>query len=99
MAADIKRPETSAAAPRTVRVEIETERKFLLHHDVPIIERFGPGTRIRQGIHIRQGYLAEDEPVEVRVRITDVAANLTVKAGAGLSRTEVDRAALQRAPR
>jgi len=26
----------------------------------------------------------------VRVRITDVAAHLTVKAGAGLSRTEVD---------
>ncbi len=62
---------------------IETERKFILP-DVPSIERLGPGT------HIRQGYLAEDEPVEVRVRIIDVAANLTVKAGAGLSRTEVD---------
>ena len=62
---------------------IEIERKFILS-DIPSIELLGPGT------HIRQGYLAEDEPIEVRVRITDVAAKLTVKAGAGLSRTEVD---------
>ncbi len=62
---------------------IEIERKLILS-GVPSNEQLGPGT------HIRQGYLAEDEPVEVRVRITDVAANLTVKAGAGLSRTEVD---------
>ncbi|MEO6651391.1 MAG: CYTH domain-containing protein [Ilumatobacteraceae bacterium] len=62
---------------------IEIERKFILA-DVPNNERLGPGT------HIRQGYLAEDELVEVRVRITDDAANLTVKAGAGLSRTEVN---------
>lgn len=88
MAADIKGSETSAAAPRTVRVAIETEREFILHH-VPSIERLGPGT------HTRQGYLAEDEPVEVRVRMTDVAAGLTVNAGAGLSCTEVDKAAVQ----
>ncbi len=62
---------------------IEIERKFILP-DVPTIARLGPGT------NPRQGYLAEDEPVEVRVRITDVAAHLTVKAGTGLSRTEVD---------
>jgi len=80
VAADVKGSEASAAAPRAVRLAIETERKFILHH-VPSIERLGPGT------HIRQRYLAEDEPVEVRVRITDVAAGLTVKAGAGLSRT------------
>lgn len=71
--------------PHTVRVAIEIERKFILP-DAPTTERLGPGT------HIRQGYLAEDEPVEVRVRITDVSANLTVKAGTGLSRTEVDLA-------
>lgn len=69
--------------PHTIRVAIEIERKFILP-DVPTAERLGPGT------HIRQGYLAEDDPVEVRVRITDVAAKLTVKAGTGLSRTEVD---------
>ena len=71
--------------PHTVRVAIEIERKFILP-DAPTTERLGPGT------HIRQGYLAEDGPVEVRVRITDIAANLTVKAGTGLSRTEVDLA-------
>jgi len=64
-------------------VPIEIERKFLVP-DVPSTERLGPGT------HLRQGYLAEDEPVEVRVRISETAAHLTVKAGAGLSRTEVD---------
>jgi CYTH domain-containing protein len=83
VATNIKGNEGSAAMPHTVRVAIEIERKFILS-DVPGIERLGPGT------HIRQGYLTEDEPVEVRVRITDVASNLTVKAGAGLSRTEVD---------
>lgn len=39
---------------------------------------------------MRQGYLAEDESVEVRVRITTTGAMLTVKAGSGLARTEVE---------
>jgi CYTH domain-containing protein len=64
-------------------VVIEIERKFILP-DVPGVDRLGPGT------HIRQGYLAEDGSVEVRVRITAEAANLTVKAGKGLTRTEVE---------
>ena len=62
---------------------IEIERKFLLR-DVPSVENLGPG------VHIRQGYLAEDGVVEVRVRITADHASITVKAGTGLSRTEVD---------
>jgi adenylate cyclase len=64
-------------------VTIEIERKFILS-EVPSVERLG------RGIQIRQGYLAEEEGVEVRVRITSEHATLTVKAGTGLSRTEVD---------
>jgi adenylate cyclase len=66
-------------------VTIEIERKFILP-EPPSDDRLGPGT------HIRQGYIAEEDSVEVRVRITDVKSNLTVKAGAGLSRTEIDLA-------
>ncbi len=69
--------------PHTDRVTIETERKFILPES-PTAERLGPG------VHIRQGYLAEEETVEVRIRITSTNATLTVKAGTGLSRTEVD---------
>ena len=52
--------------------------------DLPAAERLG------RGVLIRQGYLAEDEPVTVRVRITDLQSTLTVKAGSGLARTEVE---------
>lgn len=62
---------------------IEIERKFVVTA-VPGPELLGPGVRLRQG------YLAEDGPVQVRVRITEAAAALTVKAGRGLSRTEVE---------
>ncbi|MEO6318871.1 MAG: adenylate cyclase [Acidimicrobiales bacterium] len=61
----------------------EIERKFLVA-EVPSPERLGPGDGLRQG------YLAVDGSVEVRVRLTEPGARLTVKAGAGLSRTEVD---------
>ncbi len=61
----------------------EIERKFILT-EAPSDDRLGPGT------HIRQGYLAEEDSVEVRVRISDEASSLTVKAGGGVSRTEVD---------
>jgi len=64
-------------------VTIEIERKFILPGR-PSDDRLGPGTQIRQG------YIAEEDSVEVRVRITDDASNLTVKAGSGLSRTEVE---------
>lgn len=67
----------------TDRVTIEIERKFILA-EAPNAQRLGPG------VHIRQGYLAEEGTVEVRIRITPANATLTVKAGTGLSRTEVD---------
>jgi CYTH domain-containing protein len=64
-------------------VTIETERKFILP-EAP------PSGQLGAGIHLRQGYLAEEDTVEVRVRITPADATLTVKAGKGMSRTEVD---------
>ena len=67
----------------TDRVTIEIERKFILS-EAPTAQLLGPG------VHIRQGYLAEEADVEVRVRITATNATVTVKAGTGLSRTEVD---------
>jgi CYTH domain-containing protein len=64
-------------------VTIETERKFILP-EAP------PGEQLGAGVHLRQGYLAEEDTVEVRVRITSSDATFTVKAGTGISRTEVD---------
>lgn len=62
---------------------IEIERKFILSES-PSAELLGPG------VPIRQGYLAEQDGVEVRLRITSDKATLTVKAGTGRSRTEVE---------
>ena len=61
----------------------EIERKFVVDEPPPD-EVLGPGVRLRQG------YLAEDGDVQVRVRIAGPDATLTVKAGRGLSRTEVE---------
>jgi adenylate cyclase len=61
----------------------EIERKFLVR-DRPT------ATELGRGEHLRQGYLAEDNGVELRIRISADAAVLTVKAGAGMSRTEVE---------
>lgn len=61
----------------------EIERKFLV--DVP-----PPTDEWGAGVHFRQGYLAEDGEVAVRIRITPKSAVLTVKAGKGLTRTEVE---------
>lgn len=61
----------------------EIERKFLVT-EIPGAGVLGPGIRLRQG------YLAEDGAVQVRVRISEGSAVLTVKAGAGLVRTEVE---------
>ena len=61
----------------------EIERSFL----VPVLpgsEELGPG------VGLRQGYLAFDGEVEVRVRLAEGSATLTVKAGRGLHRTEVE---------
>jgi adenylate cyclase len=67
-------------------VATEVERKFVVTA-VPAADVLGPGARLRQG------YLAEEGEVEVRVRIDDSAqtAVLTVKAGKGMSRVEVER--------
>ncbi len=72
-----------AGRSHTSVVATEIERKFLLP-EPPGPERLGPG------VHLRQGYLAEEQAVEVRVRITPSDAVLTVKAGTGISRTEVE---------
>jgi adenylate cyclase len=64
-------------------VTIEIERKFLVRN-IPTAAQLGVG------VQIRQGYIAEDDPVTVRIRITDAQSTLTVKAGSGLARTEVE---------
>ncbi len=61
----------------------EIERKFLVPET--------PGTGVLgSGTVIRQGYLAVDKGVEVRLRLTEGTATLTVKAGTGLQRDEVE---------
>ncbi|MBI5090120.1 MAG: CYTH domain-containing protein, partial [Actinobacteria bacterium] len=49
-----------------------------------------PADVLGAGQRMRQGYLTDDGDVAVRIRITDDAAVLTIKAGGGLSRTEVE---------
>jgi adenylate cyclase len=66
-------------------VATEVERKFL-------VGTIPDGTIPSRGRPIRQGYLAEDGDVEVRVRISGDSATVTVKAGRGLVRTEVEAA-------
>jgi adenylate cyclase len=65
------------------QVATEIERKYLLR-ELPDPEVLG------DGVALRQGYLAEEGDVEVRVRIAGGAARLTVKAGRGGTRTEVE---------
>jgi adenylate cyclase len=60
---------------------IERERKFLVRSLPPDL---GPA------VEIRQGYLAVDGEVEVRVRDAGGAHVLTVKGGHGRDRTEVE---------
>lgn len=60
----------------------EIERKFLVD-DVPDVAD-APADRLRQG------YVALDEGAEVRIRLADGGATLTVKGGSGLARTEVE---------
>jgi CYTH domain-containing protein len=61
----------------------EIERKFLVA-TAPAPEMLGPGAQLRQG------YLALDGGVEVRVRLAANDPRLTVKAGSGMARTEVE---------
>lgn len=65
------------------RMANEIERKFLVE-SIPEDLHLGAGT------HLRQGYVAQDGNVEIRVRVTTDASWLTIKAGSGLVRTEVE---------
>jgi adenylate cyclase len=67
----------------TFWVPQEIERKFI-PSKVPNLQEFGIATALQQG------YLAEDGPVEVRLRRTANAETLTVKTGSGLARSEVE---------
>ena len=60
----------------------EIERKFIVSSTTPAL---GDGTLLRQG------YLAEDGDVQVRVRAAGGSATLTIKVGRGLSRCEIER--------
>jgi adenylate cyclase len=64
-------------------VSVEIERAFVADA-TPDLDLLGPGRRLRQG------YVAGEAEVEVRVRITDDRADLTIKGGGGLTRTEVE---------
>lgn len=61
---------------------VEIERAFVADA-LPDPDRLGSGHRLRQG------YVAGEGDVEVRVRIAENRADLTVKGGRGLRRTEV----------
>jgi CYTH domain-containing protein len=64
-------------------VASEIERKFL----VPTV----PGSlELGSGARLRQGYLAIDGAVEVRLRRSEQGSVLTLKVGTGLARTEVE---------
>jgi CYTH domain-containing protein len=64
-------------------VATEIERKFLVV-EPPAADVLGAG------VHYRQGYLAGEGDVECRVRIGPDEAWITVKAGRGVARTEVE---------
>jgi adenylate cyclase len=78
---------TCAPHPRrlghTGAVAVEIERKFLVDV-VPV------GVAVARSVAMRQGYLAVDRDVTLRLRITDDRAVLTVKAGGSMARTEVE---------
>ena len=61
---------------------MEIERKWLV--------TAAPAGMTTAGQHIRQGYVARDGNVEVRVRTIDARSVLTIKVGAGLTRREVE---------
>jgi adenylate cyclase len=66
-------------------VATEIERKFLVA-DVPAADVLGTG------VPFRQGYLAGEDDVETRIRITPDDAWFTVKAGRSMARVEVELA-------
>jgi adenylate cyclase len=64
-------------------VHVEIERKFV-PVALPLDVKLGPA------VEMRQGYLAEEGETTVRLRVADGMATLTIKAGRGLTRTEVE---------
>lgn len=62
---------------------VEIERKFL-------VERPPAGDVLGEAVPYRQGYLAGEGDVECRVRIAPAGAWVTIKAGRGVARTEVE---------
>jgi CYTH domain-containing protein len=75
---------TVVRAFHTFPVAVEIERKWVAERRPDVVPPDLHGT------HLRQGYLAEEGDVTVRVRISDDLARLTVKAGAAAARTEVE---------
>lgn len=77
------KPSRVVGRPHTEPMAIEVERKFI---------SVGPpgADQLGRGLPIRQGYLAEDNGLTLRVRISEAGSWLTVKAGDGLARTEVE---------
>jgi CYTH domain-containing protein len=61
----------------------EIERKWIVT-TMPSADTLGVGERLRQG------YVARDGDVEVRVRASAATTVLTIKDGSGMSRTEVE---------
>jgi len=68
---------------QTQEAPVETERKFLVQELPEDLKAF-PRDKIRQG------YLASEDGTEVRVRAVGKKYYLTVKAGGGVSRDEVE---------
>lgn len=62
---------------------LEIERKFL-------VASAPDGDAVVGSERLRQGYLAVDGAVEVRLREADGVTTMTVKAGMGLARSEVE---------
>src|SRR5262245_15925066 len=75
---------TVTRARHTFSMATKIERKWVAERRPKVLEGGLDGT------YLRQGYLAEDGVVTVRVRIADDSSKLTVKAGGGQARTEVE---------
>ena len=68
----------------------EVERKFVVAEPSEVRGRLASAGVASTAVAIRQGYLAAEDDVELRLRITGSGSVITVKAGSGLHRTEVE---------
>jgi adenylate cyclase len=72
------------SAPMAMASTVERERKYLVAHVPAAVD-------LRAGTELRQGYLAIDDAVAVRVRdAATEGCTLTIKAGRGTVRTELE---------